>query len=322
MKPICDGFIQSEKKPCAHSVGDDFQFCDLDCVFRCTEWLRRFEPTLSYSTIRDSYCKRKLWLSYVAGYQLKVKSLPMRLGEIAGWFLNYLHDKDESDLQPIIPLDGLRDDEGNLPIQVEAIRGLFKGYKEREFSTLKGKTQSYFQWREDGYPQIHGYLDLAVYKEKIGYEFKYTKKPDAYSTKFIIQDQIATYFLGSPSLERITLRAIQVPELRLAKNESHDDYRERVYQDFLSRPLHYIRDTSFWRSEFNYDELREKYKMISQEILRYLEMGGMKYFYQSNSPQTCFGEGTGTAVSNCEYLEICSSGVVSELIYKKREIKI
>ena len=318
MLPICEGYLEDEGKPCAHSVGNDNQFCDLPEVFRCTEWLRRLEPTLSYSTIRNSYCKRKLWWSYICGIELIVKPLPMKLGEILGKILDEFHN--EKDIGTT-PLDHLRDEEGNFPIQIEAILGLLKGYRDKEYDTLRGKTQSRFQWREEGYPQITGYLDLEIYQEKIAYEFKYTSKPEAYSSKFIVQDQIATYFLGKPNLECIILRAIQVPQLKLAKNESHEDYRERVRQDFIARPMHYIHDTGFWRNEFNYEELKEKYKMISQEIMELIEKGGQKYFYQSNGPSTCFGETTGYGVSNCEYLPICESGVVSEQIYKKREVK-
>jgi hypothetical protein len=244
----------------------------------------------------------------------------MKLGEITGKILDNLHNIIIP--QKILPdLSELEDELGIYPVQIDAILGLIQGYEEKEFNTLKGKTQSHFRWREDGCPQVTGYLDLEVYDEKIAYEFKYTSKPDAYSNKFVIQDQLATYFLGKPNLERITLRAIRVPELRLAKNESHKDYRERVRQDFISRPLFYIHDYNYWRNEFNYNELREKYRMISQEILSLIDKGGQKYFYQSNGPNTCFGETTGTAVGNCEYLNICESGVVSDQLYKKREIK-
>ena len=323
MKPICEGFLEDSNRPCAHSVENNHQFCELDSMSRCTEWIRRFEPQLSYSTIRNSFCKRKLWWSYICGIELIEKPLPMKLGEIAGWFLDQCHNVN-ADWNPSGPekMNNLRNNEGELPIQIESMIGLFMGYHDKEFDSFKGKTQSYFKWREDGFPIVSGYLDLENHQEKIAYEFKYTTRPDAYSNKFIIQDQITTYFLGKPHLERITLRAIQVPQLRLAKNETHEDYRERVRQDFIARPLYYIHDTNYWRSEFNYDELREKYRMIAQEIQKCIEMGGQKYFYQSNGPSTCFGETTGMAVSNCEYLSICESGVVSEQLYKKREVKL
>lgn len=325
MQPICDGFQKDSSKPCIHSIDSKGDFCDLPEMFRCIEWIRRNEPTLSYSTIRDSFCKRKLYYSYICGIELIVKPLPMRLGEIAGKYLDYLHNQIQStpptNFPPsIVPyFIKLKDEDGNLPIQIEALIGLFQGYHEKEFDSTKGQTQAYFQWMEEGYPQIHGYIDLV--EETWGYEFKYSSRPEIYNSKFIVQDQIATYFLGDPSLERITLRAIQVPQLRLGKNETHENYRERVHQDFLSRPLYYIKDYNFWRSEFNYDELREKYKMIANEILGFIELGGKKYFYQSNSPNTCFGETTGTGISNCEYLDICNSGVVSDQIYKKREVR-
>ncbi len=319
MQPICEGFQKGQDRPCIHSIGNKFDFCVLPEMFRCSEFIRRNEPTLSYSTIKDSFCKRKLYYSYIAGIQLMIKPLPMRLGEIAGNILNLLHaDYSVGNWQP--KLDSLRDSEGNLPFQIVAMLGLFKGYEEKEFDTMKGVVQSYFRWSEEGYPHIHGYMDLRTH-DTIGYEFKYSTKPDAYGEKFIVQDQLATYFLGNPMLERITMRVIRVPDLRLAKNETLEDYQQRIYQDFLNRPMHYIHDTSFWRSEFKYDEIREKYKMIADEIQRFIELGGIKYFYQSNGPNTCFGETTGTNVSNCEYLPICESGVVSSQLYKKREVR-
>jgi len=316
MQPICEGFQKAQDRPCIHSIENKFDFCELPEMFRCIEWIRRNEPTLSYSTIRDSFCKRKLYWSYIAGIQLVIKPLPMKLGEIAGQILNLLHNG-ETTLIETFNLDSLKDGDGNLPFQIMAMLGLFKGYKEREFNSIKGITQSRFEWREEGYPHIIGYMDLKTY-DKIGYEFKYSSKPDAYKEKFIIQDQVATYFLGNPTLERITVRAIQVPQLKLAKNESLENYRDRVHQDFLTRPLHYINDTSFWRNEFNYDEIREKYKMIANEIQRFIEMGGLRFFYQSNGPNTCFGDTTGTMMSNCQYLQICESGVVSDQLYRKR----
>jgi len=319
MQSICEGFLKDDTKPCIHSIGKKNDFCDLPEMFRCTEFIRRNEPTLSYSTIKNSFCKRKLYLSYICGYELLVKPLPMKLGEVVGQFLDHFHDAEKK--KPFPNISQFENEEGELPIQIAGIVGLMRGYTTKEFDSMKGKTQSYFRWMEEGYPVIHGFMDLMIYDEKMGFEFKYTKKPETYSSKFIMQDQIGSYFLGNSKIERITVRTIQVPELRLAKNETIEDYTQRVTNDFISRPLHYIHNTSFWRSEFNYDEIRERYKMIANEILRYIEMGGMKYFYQSNSPQTCFGERTGTAVSNCEYLNICSSGVVSDQIYRKKEVK-
>jgi len=253
------------------------------------------------------------------GIQLIVKPLPMRLGEIASDILNCLHDESGKSNPP--DLNQFRNEEGELPYQIEALLGLFKGYETKEFDAIKGVVQPRFEWWEAGYPHIIGYGDLATYESHIAYEFKYTSRPEAYQNKFIVQNQIATQFLGIPSINRITLRAFQVPQLRLAKNESLADYRERVYQDFLARPLHYIHDTSYWRNEFNYDELREKYKMVAREIQNFIELGGINYFYQSNGPSTCFGDTTGSNTSNCEYLPICESGVISDLIYKKREVK-
>jgi hypothetical protein len=127
-----------------------------------------------------------------------------------------------------------------------------------------------------------------------------------------------------PDLQRITLRAIRVPELRQGRRETLRDYKDRVYHDFKSRPLYYVKDTSFWRNEFNYLEYKEKIKQVRDDIRRYIEFGGKEAFYQSNGPSTCFGDTTGKATSTCPFLEICESGLDGErlvLLYEQRSKK-
>lgn len=51
--------------------------CSLDTLFRCTEWLKEHEPTLSYSSIRlFSHCRRAFWYDWVTGLEAKEKRSP------------------------------------------------------------------------------------------------------------------------------------------------------------------------------------------------------------------------------------------------------
>jgi len=277
--------------------------------------MRRKEMKLSYSSCKDfTMCKRKFWWSYIAGLELIEKPMPMLMGSIMSQHLDAIHSKDN----PPIAYDWTHHiiEEAAMPIQLHGLRGLIKGYAEK-FGEMKGSTQVEFEWREDGFPRVHGYMDMT-YHNTIGYEMKYTARQEAYS-KFAIQDQLATYFLGNGAIERITLRAILVPQLRQGRNEAPEDYEERVYQDFLHRPGYYVKDTNYWKEEFNYIELKIKLQMIAQDIYRYLEAGTIDAFYQSNGPNTCFGDTTGRATINCPYLSICVNGVVSEGMYQKRQ---
>jgi len=319
MEPICEGFRPGDGKPCVNSVDSKGDFCDLPSMFRCIEYIRRKEIRLSYSSCRDfTTCKRKFWWSYIAGIEPIDLPLPMMLGRILSDHLDLIHNKYPSTDFPVYDWSQhKKDDDGNMWPQFHALRGLIKGYIEK-YGEMKGDTQFHFDWVEDGYPRLHGFIDLK-YLKTMDYEFKYTSRQEAY-TKFAVQDQLGTYFLGDKEAERITVRAILMPQLRQGKNESPLEYEERVYQDFLARPKFYVKDMNYWREEFNYFELKTKVQMIANDIIRYLELGGIEAFYQSNGPSTCYGDTTGKATSNCAYLDICVNGVVSEQIYRKRSI--
>lgn len=201
------------------------------------------------------------------------------------------------------------DEGGNFPESVEAQIGLFHGYIEKEYHTMKGETQSEFTWKEVDHPMIHGFMDLKLYEDHVGYEFKYSGRPEIYSW-FQIKDQLGVYFLGNQDLERITLRVLRSPDLRRKKEESLGDYSARIHQDFLNRPRHYVLDTSYWRNEFPLDEIKEKYRIIAREIVSLLDNPIKDRFYQNNSPWSC---------TDCEYLGICQTDVISETLYKRRE---
>ena len=323
LKPICEGYKKGTDSYCLNNVeGSKDELCSLDTMFRCVEYIRLYEPTLSYSSIKNLYCWRKFYWSYIVGIQRIEKPWPMMLGSLADQYLNIIH----GNLKPTINISSYKNDSDEYPANIEALRNLFKAYKEK-FGEMKGQSQVSNVWWEPGYPKLKCIIDLITNlkteegNKTIGYEFKYTSRPEIFGSRLTVEDQFSAEFLTNPQLQRITLRAIQVPQLRQGKNESISDYGKRVYGDFMSRPFYYINDKSFWRSEFNLDEFKAKLRMIASELKQKIEdSGGSAYsFRKVSGPATCFSDHTGKATSVCEFLEICTSGVVSEKLYTQRE---
>lgn len=263
--------------------------------------------------MKDFTCPRRFYHSHYQGLEPIEKALPLDMGSCADGLLQLIHGGEGISAKTFIDyFEPLMDDREELRPWQYAMWGLFEGYVERGYGDMKGECQVPFTWFLDGYPRIKGYADLVLTHEyHIGYEFKYTSRVESYN-KFTVSQQLGCYFLGLPDLQRITLRAIAVPQLKQGKNESGADYRDRVKADFLARPGHYINDANYWRSEFDLEAVKERARRIAQSIHSFANEG-INGFYQVIGPETCF------TPSRCNYLSICESGVVSETIYKCRE---
>ncbi len=105
----------------------------------------------------------------------------------------------------------------------------------------KYKGQHEFYWQEDGYPQVHGFIDLSAQDHFV--ELKCTSKPDYYTNPYWIHDQLGTYFLSNPNYEYCTIWAIRTPALKQTgnfKDEGLEDYKDRCIRDMIKRPSYYF----------------------------------------------------------------------------------
>lgn len=189
-----------------------------------------------------------------------------------------------------------------IPLELSKICAVARYYSGSPFGQEKGRTQAEFLWREPDYPAIHGFLDML--NKTWAYEFKYTSNPEWYGSKFAVSDQLACYFLGIPDLQRITLRAIQVPSLRTKKDETPEQYQQRIVEDMERQPQHYIVDRNYFRSEFVNDmvEVKEKARFMVREIANAIESlsgGGFFSFWQNKA--SCFRP------RPCMYLPLCEA---------------
>jgi hypothetical protein len=317
---ICRHYRQTHSKPCNYFMQGGL--CKLDWMFRCIEYQRRIEVKLSFSSFSAYvHCNRSFWYSKICGLEPKVAPTPVLLGKYASIILKELHSAgDRFQFSPLqfvkqfMKQDNEVSDEEtpdeNLNSSLIAMAALFDAYVELKRSAEKGKTEYYFELKEPDCPSIHGFIDCLVDYMNYAFEFKYTKNPNYYH-KFNVENQLMTYFLGVPSLQRITVRAIHSPELKKNRKESLEDYYSRVKFDVQARPGYYFKDTNYFRTEFDLEAFKEKLKRIAEEISHKLDYG-IDGFYQN--PFACFSP------SKCVYYSICDSGVISADIYRKKEV--
>ena len=313
--------IDTRVSPCKYYIQGGF--CKLPYNFRCVEWLARNTISMSYSSVKDwATCRRKYYYAYIRGIQLRPEHVNIRMmaGTIMSEVLDEVHKVDidssiKSRTEVVLAKYAnliVDTSEGGQKISQELskIRALQLYLIESPFAEIKGQTQCEWFWREPDYPQLHGFLDLLTTIPTIAYEFKYSGSPDIYASKFIVSDQLSTYFLGMPNLQRITLRAIRVPTLRPKKDEQEQDYINRMYEDIKRQPHHYIIDTNFFRSEFGEDmeETKEKARFMVREIAQSVEAfssSGMAAFYQNKF--SCYKP------TPCPYLPLCEGSTTKLL---------
>jgi hypothetical protein len=221
------------------------------------------------------------------------------------------------------------------PKDVAKVRGLFRAYKMLEVQIDPGYevqkkidlTIPFDKVWGDGVPvevMVTGYYD-RWYPGSFA-ENKFSGRPDYYLDPYHIQSQVGTYFLANPSLESCTMEIVRNPDLKQTgknKEESPDDYGERVYQDALSRPGHYFIgwdiDThrygkKYWRNEFNLEEIRSRYIHIFREFWEARQFDG---FYKNDRACAAILPGI-----PCDMIHLCRHNNLSESIYQIRKRQI
>jgi hypothetical protein len=256
-------------------------------------------------------------MSWIEGLKLIDPTVRLIMGKIASQVLGEVHKKEGSINEAFDIIKAYQDkfkdlsfDKSEIPRELLLMEGFFLAYCTLVYAELKGETEKEFIFQEPEYPRVHGFTDLVCLDGTAGYEFKYSASPEFYMKKFIMEPQLGIYFLGNPELQRITVRALRVPNFKKGKEETKEDFVSRVKKDVLRQPNHYIMEMSFWRNEFDLELLKEKLRLTAQEM--YSLGSDKEKYYQTSNRDNCF---------KCQFIDVCSSGVVSKTIYKKREFK-
>jgi len=263
-------------------------------------------------------CPRKYWLGTIKGIQIIKVPVRMLAGRVMSECLDAVHDTDgKVKYQDVVRgyyvkyADPEADPGRVILPELCKVEGFMRAYSNSHLAEDKGITQYEFKWIDPEYPIVHGYLDMARDVDGnggYGYEFKYSTHDNW--GQFVVRGQLGTYFLGT-KLERIVLRILKVPAIKPKRGETTEEFTDRVHQEVAGALKSYVVDTNYWRSEFDLDSIKNKYKIIAEEIYGRLD-GGEEQFYQTENQSVHFG---------CEYLAICESGVVSDQLYTKREVE-
>jgi hypothetical protein len=303
---VCKYKKRENSKPCSHYIKP--ALCSRPNLFRCIEYIARFEPTLSYSGVNHFLrCPRQYYLSNIKGLQLQeqYQSYALKIGKYVDAVLT---------VSPIIEIPEVYKNE----LWVAKAQAMLAAFNNLFPELLTGYTgQKEFYWQEYDYPHVNGFIDLEATEHFV--ELKCTSRPEFYTNPFWIHDQIGTYFLSNPNYDYGVVWAIRVPQLKQSGNfrdESLGDYKDRCVSDMLRRPAHYFpgynKDSKlfgvkFYRSEFDLNALRKRYKWIARQIR---ECAQSDYWYQ-NRTQCLYP-------FKCDYLNICETGGISEDIYRYR----
>jgi hypothetical protein len=303
---VCEHIESENKKPCKYYIKTGL--CSMPDLFRCIEYIVRFEPILSHSGVNHFLrCPRQYYLSNIKGLQLieQNHSDALKIGRYVDAALT---------VEPDIAIQEKYKNELWV-VKAQAILTVFNNLFPVVLSGYTGQRE--FYWQEDGYPQVHGFVDLTTRNHFI--ELKCASRPEYYTNPYWVHDQMGTYFLSNPNYGYGVVWAIRVPQLKQSGNfrdESLEDYKDRCVRDMLKRPAYYFPGYSketksfgvmFYRSEFDMDAIKKRYKWIAGQIRKCVQAD---YWYQ-NRTQCLYP-------FKCDYLNICETGGISEDLYTYR----
>ncbi|MDP2162548.1 MAG: PD-(D/E)XK nuclease family protein [Flavobacterium sp.] len=294
--------IDRSKSPCLHYKNPGQ--CLLSERRLCPEYILNKKPVLSYSYVLAYTRCRKYWYqNYILGTEPLGKSLPILYGQLFHANLAFLQSRNpdlEVEIKKIS--DKIYDVEiGNeVPQELKTLTGFLNAYKQLPISTFHDS-----EIEKENYVEYSDFIlktttDLYEPIKKIIYDWKWIGQPDDY-TFFTTKLQAGLYLLANPDAKAITYRLFRKPALKQTKKEKDFEFLTRIEKSVLNSPKHYIIDKTFWRSEYNFHEIKASLYAIAEEIKTNL-LKGENYFYENYSG--CFSPYT------CLYLKQCESNLI------------
>lgn len=318
---ICQMLIHGNGLPCKHyqrpNEPHEPGFCTQPTNFFCTEAMKKRLPSISYSRATDFiHCKRRYLHGVIEGLRVRPEHLPeaMKLGKAWDLILRNKYDFSQyPDMRPYI------DNLAFTPEQAAKINALNRAFTDLEVTINKDGLLGcqYKVTTQILNNNLVGFVDRA-YQDFI-IESKISGRPDFYQQKENVAYQLGTYFLTNEGWEYAVVEITRVPSLRLKDGESPEAYEQRIYGDVISRPAYYFLGwdrktrtygTRFFRSEFDLEEIYSTFCHVLHEIQDTVQRGA---WYPNNL--ACH------VPAPCPYLPIKRSGVISDEIYEKRQVK-
>jgi hypothetical protein len=312
-KPVdCKNYISvgSVADDNARSIG----FCQLSGEFLCIEDTDGRFPRLSFSTISDFLdCKWKYFLKHIKG----IYTLPPATGDALK--MGQLWDVCVQTLVGNIPKSEIKKtiEKYEIPELAERkVHAVYKAFKDLEINLdIMCRPQDRFELPMN-YPFAnHSFVLTGVYDRKYENYFvetKFSRSPDYYQNLFNIIPQVGTYFAADPDMEHCIMEVVRCPDLRGDK-EDLEEYQQRCYADIMARPSWYFPGWNkekrtfgkkFHRSEFNLDEVIERYQDVYYQIADSAYRNAFTKNYKA-----CYRP------FPCDMIPICLFNVMSETVY-------
>ncbi len=298
--------------PCKH-YEKKYRFCHLSKHGRCINYIYNKGPILSNSAIEKYGCRLAFWFSYIKLIEPLQPSLPMITGNVAHALIEDVHDINPNYDKTIKLVKsnvdklnrGKDDDDWDIPQDILNVYPFRDAYRETEFANIKGETEVTAESQELG---IKTKYDLLYNDRKDILEFKYAKSDEWYSF-FTTRTQAGIELLLNPEAQKITFRIMIKPQLKKGKNETDDEFSDRIKRDILRNPKKYIIDKTFWRNEYEFAEIKWFLWELRREIQNKIAGGRKAFFPNTKACWNIYGP--------CEYLQICESKVISRDLYIK-----
>ena len=304
----CKLHVPEENSPCKFYIKQEpgiAGLCDAEpTMFRCTEALKKLSPTITQSAIKTfAQCPYKYYLNYIKGVSRRDEHLPEPIKMGAVWDA-YLGGKDTVELMDRYQISD---------ITQAKLLTMMNVFEELKLTPEPGyDTQGKVEWLAGGNVTVTGFTD-RTYSDHIE-EDKFTARPDFYFTLGNISLQVGTYFLGVPSAEYVDMKVTRVPGLRLGKEEDIAGYMDRLYKDICKRPSYYFPGLNkakktygkrFYRNEFPLDIIKKRFEDVIKDMRFHIDNN---LWYRNEL--SCH------VPSQCMYLDIKNTGVISNTLYK------
>lgn len=312
---ICPDYKAKESEICAHFISRGF--CSSLKWFRCIEFIRRNKPIMSHSAV-DSFvrCKYNFYMGWIKGWRTTKVNLAPTTGNLMHAYFATFHADNDHDVKRAeksiakyrAELVDPYSETGEMVLAAQIVPYLFQGYRKAcrdgKIRDLKGRAESPFIVEHDNFT-LKARMDLDMGDEIVDY--KYVSNPDNY-TFFSTRFQATIYLSLHEQAQKITFRCIRRPKLRQGKNETVQDYLERIRQDIYGRPGFYVKDETYYRSEYQFDKRLAEIGRMAGEIADHID--DPEFWWQASS-ERCL------TPWKCDFYDACTSGVWSEQIYKQ-----
>lgn len=299
-----------------YSVG----YCECRDQFLCIEDIPARVPRLSHSSLSDFLdCRRLYYLKHIRG----IERIPATMGDALKMGVLWdnvvqmiIGDKKPADITKVV--EQYEMDEKDV---VAKVRGVYKAFKELDVHIDPFcKAQPRFMLPLH-YPYTQtDFLVTGVYDRRYDNHFvetKFSRNVEFYTSLYSIAPQVGTYFLADPTMEYCVMEVVRTPDLKSTKSnegESAQQLEERVMKDVLARPAWYFKGWNpekktfgvrFFRSEFNLQEIEERYAACYYEIA---DCAHRNAFYKNH--KRCLHPW------KCDFIDICQFDTMSETQFR------